>query len=243
MIQFNLLPDVKLEFVKARKNKHTVMSVSLIVALAALFILLIAVFFVYAVQKKSIRDLNSDITRYTSQIKNTPDLNKILTIQNQLNSLPRLETQKPAVGRLFSYITQLTPNAATISTLTLNFSTSGLTIAGEADSVATINQFVDTLKFTTYNIGTSSQTNDAFSNVVLTSYSLPNVTSGQTAANKASYDISASFSPTIFNASSQVTANVPNIISTRSETEQPLQLFNAPPTTTPTTQTNPSTGQ
>ena len=95
MIQFNLLPDVKLEFIKTRKAKRIVTSISTIAAAAAVFILLIAVFFVYGVQKKSIRDLNSDITKYTAQINQTPNLNKVLTIQNQLNSLPPLKAKNP----------------------------------------------------------------------------------------------------------------------------------------------------
>jgi len=225
MIQFNLLPDVKLEFIKTRKAKRIVTSISTIAAAAAVFILLIAVFFVYGVQKKSIRELNSDITKYTAQINQTPDLNKVLTIQNQLNSLPSLESQKPATQRLFTYLTQLTPNAATISQLSLDFSGHTVIITGQADSIATIDQFVDTLKFTTYSLGSSSQTSPAFSNVVLTSYGISTTTQNAGVF----YAISTDFAPTIFNASDKVTVDVPNIISTRSETDQPTALFKQAP--------------
>jgi Tfp pilus assembly protein PilN len=225
MIQFNLLPDVKLEFIKTRKAKRIVTSISTIAAAAAVFILLIAVFFVYGVQKKSIRDLNSDITKYTAQINQAPDLNKILTIQNQLNSLPRLESQKPATQRLFTYLTQLTPNTATISQLSLSFSADSISLTGQADSLATVDQFVDTLKFTTYTLGSSTQTSPAFSNVVLTSFGIGNT--GQNTED--SYVISTNFSPTIFNANENVTVKVPDIISTRSETDQPTALFKQAP--------------
>ena len=243
MIQFNLLPDVKLEFVKARKAKHMVMSISVIVSIVAIFILLISFFFVNGVQKKSIRDLNGDIAKYTTKVKNTPNLNKILTIQNQINSLPNLEAQKPATQFLFKYLAQITPNPVTISQLSLSLSTNALAISGEAPTLAIVDQFVDTLKFSTYTIGNSTHTTDAFSNVVLLSFGLPAPNSG---AISAGYTIDANFDPVIFNTDDGATVNVPNITSTRSETDQPPPLFDQPPisqstqTTTQSMQSNTS---
>ena len=74
--------------------------------------------------------------------------------------------------RLFTYLTQLTPNTATISQLSLSFSADSISLTGQADSLATVDQFVDTLKFTTYSLGSSTQTSPAFSNVVLTSFGI-----------------------------------------------------------------------
>jgi len=42
MVQFNLLPDIKLEFVKARQLNHTIRVVALIVSAVAVAIALIA---------------------------------------------------------------------------------------------------------------------------------------------------------------------------------------------------------
>ena len=41
MIQFNLLPDVKLDYIKSKKNKHLIITSSVIVSGAALAVLII----------------------------------------------------------------------------------------------------------------------------------------------------------------------------------------------------------
>lgn len=217
MIQFNLLPDVKLEYVKAQRAKHTAITISTIAAVAALVVMLILFLVVDVWQKKSLSDLNRDISKYSSQIKSTPNLNKILTVQNQLNALPTLDAQKPAVSRLFGYVSQLTPTQASISKLTVDFTKNTWDVSGTADSLGTVDKFVDTFKFTTYKTDSSSKSAKAFSNVVLASFGV--------SSQGASYEITASFDPVIFDSSKNVTLNVPNIISTRSETQQPKNLF------------------
>ncbi len=233
MIQFNLLPDVKLEYIKARRLKRLVISISTIAGIAAITIMLILVVVVDVWQKKSIGDTNRDIAKYSSQIKSTPNLNKILTVQNQLNSLPFLDDSKPQVSRLFGYISQLTPQTANISNFTLDLTANTINIQGTADSVSTINKYVDTLKFTTYQTssagGTTSCSSNssnpkAFSKVVLSSFSLGSSGSAG-ASSPPSYTITASVDPIIFKATDNVTLTVPCIISTRSAQEQPAVLF------------------
>jgi hypothetical protein len=225
MIQFNLLPDVKLQYVKARRMQHVAVVVSAIATIVAIVVLLFSVFFVDVVQKKSLKDLNSDIKKYTAQVEKTPSLNKVLTIQNQLNSINSLEASRPEVSRVFGYITQLTPSAATIDTFNLDISANNMTISGQANNLTTVDQFVDTLKFTTYSAGNG---------VILSGFGLP-----APGASGSSYSISTDFTPAIFNASENVTLSVPNIISTRSETDQPVGLFSQPTST----QTNSSSTQ
>jgi hypothetical protein len=81
MIQFNLLPDVKLEFVRAQRVKHAVVSGAVIASGAAFLIFLLLFIAVHVVQTKMIHDQTADIKKYSEEIKNTPDLEKILTIQ------------------------------------------------------------------------------------------------------------------------------------------------------------------
>ena len=95
MIQFNLLPDVKLEYVKAQRTKSTVISASFIAAGSAFAIFLLLFLIVNVVQRKSTSDLNKDIKKYHSQLTSTPDLAKIVTIQSQLKALPGLHEAKP----------------------------------------------------------------------------------------------------------------------------------------------------
>jgi len=222
MIQFNLLPDVKLEYLKATRNKRLVLGTSLLVIAASLAVLILLLGIVHVFQKKNLSDLNNDIKTYTDQLQSTPDLSKILTVQNQLGVLPGLHDKKAVTSRLFGYLTQLTPRAATISQLNLDFTQNTIVITGNANSLDIVNTYVDTLKFTKFTKpgaeeGTST---NAFSEVVLSQFSRNN--SG------ANYTITTKFDAAIFDSASDVKLNVPRIISTRSATEQPTDLFKSP---------------
>lgn len=201
MIQFNLLPDVKQSYIKVQRTKRLVMGISLIASAVAVVILLVLLLSVFIVQKKSISDLNKSINTTSSTLKNTSQLSTILTVQSQLNSLATLNGQSPAASRLFSYLSQLTPTQATISDFQIDFTQNTVTISGNAPSLAVVNTFVDNLKFTTYTLSGQSGSQNAFSSVVLTSFSYDS-------SGNAAYSISLSFDPTIFNNADTVTLSV-----------------------------------
>lgn len=213
MIQFNLLPDVKLEYIKAERTKKLVISISVLagsVAFAAFLLLFISV---NVLQKKNINDLNADIKAGTSEITKTPNVDKILTIQSQLNSLTSLHDQKPMASRLFGYIDQVTPSSVTISSISTDFTAHTITIVGGAPSLDAVNTFVDTLKFTTFTTDKTTTEAKSFSGVVLSSFSRNKTEAG--------YTINLTYDPLIFDATSKVNLIVPNTITTRSVTEQP----------------------
>lgn len=201
MIQFNLLPEVKLEYVKAQHTKRLLTSVSVIVSLVALGVLLLAFVAVDGVQKKSLHDLNSDITKYSSQLKNFKDLDKILTVQNQLGTLTGLHDQKPVASRLFTYISQVTPAQADLNKLTVDFTANTLVVGGNAPSLDIISTYTDTLKATKYTLQGTSGMKNAFSNVVLSNFGRND--------KGASFTITLDFDPAIFNTKNTVTLTVP----------------------------------
>jgi Tfp pilus assembly protein PilN len=217
MIQFNLLPDIKREFIKARRLRRSVTLVSMVSAGSAVAVLLILFGVVNGAQKKRINDLNNDVKKYSTQLKEIPDLDKILTIQNQLAGLTVLHDKKPASTRLFGYVSSLTPALANIKKLTVDFAGNVVSIEGTADTLNTVNKFADTLKFTDFKSPDGSVGGRAFSGVVLQSFTRDSATT--------TYQIDASFNPTIFDRLQQLSLIVPDIISTRSETEKPTALF------------------
>lgn len=220
MIQLNLLPNLKLEYVKAQRSKRLVSSISIVISLIALGLL--TVFFLYNLyQKHTISHLNSSITNNLKTLKNEKDINKILTLQNQLDNLTPLHSAKPNTANIFSYLNQVTPAQATISNTNLDFNQKTIVISGKADTVNTVNQYVDTLKLTTYKIG-KDQPNDAknaFSNVVLAGFSIGN---GQV-----TYTINLSFDPVIFDITKDISLSVPNTTTTRLLLNNPTDLFSA----------------
>lgn len=201
MVQLNLLPTVKLEFVKARRMKRLLTLVSVVVGAVAIVMFLLAFLAVNVVQKKSLRDLNGDIGKYSSQLKQTKDLNKILTVQNQLGTLTTLHDQKPVASRLFTYISQVTPAQASLNQLTVDFTANTMTIGGTAPSLDVVSTYTDTLKATKYVVSGSTTKTPAFSSVVLSSFGRD--TTGAT------FTITLNFDPTIFNSKDNVTLTVP----------------------------------
>jgi len=221
MIQFNLLPDIKQEYLKAQRQKHLVVFISTIATIAAVALMIVLILVVQVWQRKSINDLTGDIKKYSNQLSNTDDLNKILTVQNQLSSLTGLHNKKAVATRLFDYVTKLTPANANVAKLNIDYAKNTITISGTANALSTVNTYVDTLKFTNYKVtsgqGKSNTQKQAFNNVVLTAF-------GKTSKDT-TYTINAKFDPIIFSELSTVDLVVPQITTTRSATEQPTDLF------------------
>lgn len=224
MIQFNLLPDVKVQFVKAQQMKRLVYGTAVIAtgSTFAIFVLLFLV--VHGVQRKNMSDLSKDATKYSQQLQNTKDLNKVLTIQNQLNSLTSLHDQKAAAVREFAYIQQITPADLTISDYATDFTANTMVITGAAPTLARVDTFVDTLKFATYTDASGANAQKAFSSVVLTQFGR--------ADNGTTYTINLGFDPTLFKNDSDKKLIVPNTVTTRSVVELPDNLFVKTPSTT-----------
>lgn len=214
MIQFNLLPDVKLKYVKARQLKRRIMTISTLVIFGSAGTTLLALMFVLG-QNKLTANLTNDIKSVKSSIQATPDLDKILTIQNQLNALPGLHDKKPISSRFFEYINKLTPADVKLASFELNAVDHTVTFTGTAPSLEVVNRFSDTLKFAKVSDGDNSETK-AFSQVSTT------LTRGGISS---SFSISAKYEPVLSDATKQPVLTVPDIVSTRSETEKPAQLF------------------
>lgn len=231
MAQLNLLPDVKLQYIKARRQKRLFIGLSAIVS--GFFLCIFVALFIYVrfSQRHYIGALTKDISSTTTQLKQKPDLDKILTIQNQLKSLPALHDQKVISSRLFDYLTQATPTTATISDVSVDLQQNTMDIKGNADALSTVNQFADTLKFTEFQApGQNPANGNAFTAVVLKSFAV-NSTAGNSQTGKISYELQFNFQPIIFaniknlpsgnSEDNAVTLKIPNITTTRSVTENP----------------------
>ena len=216
MIQFNLLPDVKLEFLRTQRLKRLVIATATLVTGVALLLFVIMFIIVNIVQKTQISNIKNDIKANSKKIAGVEDINKILTVQNQLTSLPSLHQQKPVATRLFTFITQFTPVQATINKVSVSYATNHIEMTGNADTLETVNRFVDTLKFTMYHTSDSNDQKPAFKTVVLNSFSVD-------AKVGATYNVGMDFDPLLFDSHYAVVLDVPkDKITTRSETERPL---------------------
>lgn len=228
MIQFNLLPDVKLEYIKAQRIRSIVLSVSILVGIASIAILLVLLS-VVGLQKKHLNDVKNDVSNETSTMQNKPNIGTILTVQNQLESLTALHNSKPASDRLFDYLNELTPAPIAISNISIDFTQYTVTITGTSNALSSVNQFVDTLKLTTYTSGSNTKTSPAFSDVVLSGFSLN--TASQNPSQDANYNITFSYDKNIFDNTQTIKLNVPTV-TTRAQIQNPTDLFVAPSSST-----------
>jgi hypothetical protein len=225
MIQLNLLPDVKLEYIRAERQRRLFISVSAIAIVVSVGLVALMLSISFA-QKKHLSDLSNDIVSETNQLKSVPQINKILTVQNQLQSLTALHEKKPAASNVFGFLNQVTPANVSISTFELSFTDGTITVTGTSDALSSVNKYVDTMKFTKYKIG-SSDSKPAFSSVVLKAFAVNSDTKDQKAAT--TYTIEMSYDPAIFDITSEPKLEVPSQVTTRSEVDKPTDLFQAAP--------------
>ncbi|HEX5448051.1 MAG TPA: PilN domain-containing protein [Candidatus Saccharimonadales bacterium] len=222
-VQFNLLPDIKLEFDKAKRTRRFVYGLSFLAVAVVVALFIVSFVVVNVLQKKLLNDANKDINTYSQKLKSTPDLAKILTIQNQLGALPDLHKQKHISSRLLAYLPQITPTKVFIGKLDLDTTANTLEITGTADAVSSVNKFVDTIKFTSYMLNNDQSTKKlAFNDVILTKVDRND--------KYASYTIDASFDPALFDATNtNLQLVVPKETTTRSVLNAPnpnSPLFN-----------------
>lgn len=216
MIQFNLLPDVKLEYIKAQRSRRLVVTSSVLVTIGAVTLLAL-LFGVGQLQKKHIRDLDKDIASSTSKLMGQPDINRVLTVQNQLASITELHTKKPQVSRFFGYLNQLTPPSVSMSTFSLDLAGGTVTVTGSAEALSSVNQYVDTLKYTAYQVKGEETTTPAFKDVVLSAFGL---SAESKSSQPASYTVTFLYDPTILDVQKTVTLKVPKTANVRSNLQQ-----------------------
>jgi Tfp pilus assembly protein PilN len=190
MIQINLMPAVKQELVKSKRIKRLVFLGSLATIGACVFVIFSLYSYVYIAQKSHISRMTKEISTSKKKLQSVPDVDKILTVQSQLGSLPALHDEKPVLSRVFGYVSQLLPVNVGASQISLDTTATKATITGTATSLEQVNVFADTLKFARFKTSDNDTPRLAFSKVSLESVSKRE--------KGASYTLSFSYDPTLF---------------------------------------------
>lgn len=125
--QINLLPDVKINLLKARMQRNVMISVSVLVTVVCgliMFILtstLTTLAVVKTVADGKIKDYSTKITKE----QKTGELNEYMTIQNQLEQISKLKKTQEQFSLLFDYLAKLNPTGS--NNMTINsFHVNGL---------------------------------------------------------------------------------------------------------------------
>lgn len=224
MIQLNLLPDIKLDYVKAQKQKKLYITIAAITSVLALAATGLMAFYVFAIQSVHSDNLEKDIAENVKTLQSKEDLPEILTVQNQLNVLPELHDNRPIVSRVTSYLTILTPEDVQLESLEISYPNTSLSdeydtgdgvfeITGSAKDAKEINKFIDSMKFAIFKSKDNADIN-AFNVVELNSSSKD--------GDRTEFTITAQFNNIIFASSTEdIKLEVPSIESTQSSTERP----------------------
>ena len=134
MIEINLIPDVKREYLKTRALRNTVISLSILAGIAAVG-LAVVLGLVFGGQLVTEAVQDGSIRQEGGKMRAIEDLDKTVTIQQQLSKIDEQHANKSVHSRLFDVIAAINPaepNNVTISTLRLNPEENSITIEGSA---------------------------------------------------------------------------------------------------------------
>lgn len=132
MIEINLIPDVKLEYIKARKARSKVVTIAVIAGIISLVVVVLLVIYAYGVQ--TVRNVVADntIKSENAKLEQVKDLPEMLTIQNQLATLPELNSSKSIYSRLFDVINTTIPTTIQMSQFAIDSETQTITFDGQS---------------------------------------------------------------------------------------------------------------
>lgn len=233
MIQLNLLPDLKKEFIKAQKTKGLVITVAVLTTVGAIGLSILLFLYVTFGQQLQISLATDSIAKKSKELADVQDIDQYLTVQNQLASLDALHAEKGVYSRLFSFLSILNPsppNNINLHNAQLVTSEKTILFVGTTGSFEALNVFADTLKNAQASYkarGEGDPVKEAiFTQVFIQDSGLARVNNNTVV----SFTVKAIYSDPVFDArNTDVVAEVPNITTTQSVTGAPVpsgQLFN-----------------
>ena len=158
MIQINLIPDVKREYLHARRTRDIAVSVSILVSIGAAGVVGIMLLFL---STQAAREYLADLTikNEYETLSGVENLTDMVTIENQLSLISQQHAKKSMDSRLFSIlqaVNPVAPNQVAFTTVTLDPVGKALTLEGQtAGGYSAFETLVKTIQNTniTYKLG------------------------------------------------------------------------------------------
>jgi hypothetical protein len=170
MVQINLLPDVKREYLHAQQSKHAFIVGAALVSVISIVLLGFVYAYVEVVQPRHQTNLQTDIDNGIAQSKEVPDGVEMVTVQGALEQLPELQDNKQITSRLFKYVNGFTPKDVSYSEVKLNLTDNTLSLRGQTTNYEQTNVLANNLKSAemTYTENDAQNVIKPFSQVVFT---------------------------------------------------------------------------
>jgi hypothetical protein len=207
MIEINLLPAVKQDFIRAKRLKRIITSVSILITIVALGLLGVAGVVVYAIQPAAGLLIDQGINQDKEKLDKDKNLTRNLTIQNQLSSITELHEQKGDFTNVFEYLKALnpaSPNNLTISKLQIDPSTTTINVEASAADFSKLAIIKDTFEAAVFSYSKPKDGEEGydkvkdekvFSDVEVTDPSLSNDSDGKSVV---SFKMTLTYNPLLF---------------------------------------------
>lgn len=221
MIQLNLLPDIKKEVILAQRMHAKVITGAVTAVAVTVGMTVIAAIYVYAVQPLQVYMANDSISKNRKEIEAQKDISKYLSLQNQLNALPSLHSEKTRDSLLMSFLPILNPGAphqVRLSSVILSEDNQTVVLSGQTSTFEALTVFKDTLRlanltYTPIEEGAKQQTEKLFTDVAVQNQSLSRSGAQQIVA----FTIQATYSQNAFSSKvKDAQVSVPNVSNAQS---------------------------
>lgn len=226
MIHLNLLPDVKRDFLKAKRDQARVISIAILSVFIVGGITVALAIWVYAAQTIHINLLTQNIKDRVAEIEAIPDINKYVTLQNQLANLSALHNGKSDFSRLLTILPTLnpkSPNNVELSAVVLGTEENTMMLDGRVSDFTGLVTFRDILQNAEleYRVDADAEVTKEklFNEVVIVEQGMSKTAEGETVVG---FKISVKYNPAAFVSSSRdVTVQVPKLDTTPSKQGSP----------------------
>lgn len=155
MIEINLVPDVKLELIKARRMRAMVVSGAILVSLIAGGIVVALSVYTFGVQSVANWSLDNEIKDGSNKLESVEGLSEMLTIQSQLGQLEATHGNKVLASKVFNLLAKIAPNgknSVQFSKTSLNVEEGTITLEASAtNDFEALEVFKKTLAATKFN--------------------------------------------------------------------------------------------
>lgn len=158
MIEINLVPDVKQELIRAQRVRLSVISAATLFGLISIGIVVVLALLLGA-QVVASSLLDNSINDKSKQLADVPDINKTLTLQNQLATIPSIRDKSHVTSRIFDVLTTVTAsssgdNRVQYSNVTVDTTEETVTVQAQTPSFEGLDAFKKTLEATKFEFAT-----------------------------------------------------------------------------------------
>lgn len=137
MIQVNLIPDVKLELVRAQRQRNIIIAIAVIVSAAAGLVLVLILSWVFILQQVQLSSLTSNIKTTHEEFMSISDIEETVTLSNQLGYIDASHEQKAITSRTFDLLTAIsmhdTENSVAVSSFNIDTERRHITITAQTE--------------------------------------------------------------------------------------------------------------